>query len=243
MLRLPREKISRVYDEVEEIYSEERWRILREKRARAKKIMEALSKLGVKPIVHGSIARGDVHPGSDIDVVVLNNTPSYMIEYALYSAGYNIYLKRIIQATPNHTPKAYLILDPTEEVVVSFPLAKLLEREVEFYYFGGAVDLDGLSRNARVPGVNKKLEIIIPTERGHVKTSIIGREEWAASILGISIDTVLERVRVLSRRDEVGRTGVYLKIELEPSESIEDAISREASRNPALRRVLMRRGV
>ncbi len=239
---MPREKVSRRPDEVEVTYSEEHWRLLEEKRSLAKKILRSLSKMGLAGIVHGSVARGDVRRDSDVDVVVLSPTPSYLVEYALLNSGFQIYYKKIVQATPAHTPKAYLVLEPQEKIMVSFPLVKLTRRETEFYFFGGALDLAGLEEGKRVPGVNKRLELIIPTEKGHISTSIIGRESWAANLLGISVDTVLERVRVLTRRDEIGRTGVYLNITLSPSESIEEAFEREVSRNPALRRTLRSRG-
>ena len=233
-----REKVAGRGEEGEVIYSVERWRVLREKRASASHLMKALSAMGLYSVVHGSVARGDVSPGSDVDVFIPQSIPSYKLELSLERAGLKIYAKRIVQATPSHTPKVYYILDPEEKIVVSFPLARLGVREMEFYYFGGALDLEGLLRDRRVPGVDKRLILILPTPRGHREESIIGREAEVARILGIGIDTVMERVRVLSRRDEVGRTGVFLSVELSPDESVEEAVSRIASRNPAFRRAL-----
>ncbi|MEM0320608.1 MAG: hypothetical protein QXS67_04270, partial [Candidatus Nezhaarchaeales archaeon] len=60
--------------------------------------------------------------------------------------------------------------------------------------------------------------------------------------VGVSLDVVQERIKVLMRRDEVGRTGVYLKYEVNPHESFEEALMTLASKDPALRRVLISRG-
>ncbi|MEM1921670.1 MAG: DNA polymerase subunit beta, partial [Desulfurococcaceae archaeon] len=56
-----------------------------------------------------------------------------------------------------------------------------------------------------------------------------------ASKLGISIETVLERIRVLSRRDEIGRTGVYVKYELSQNDSFEKTLNEIARKNPSIR--------
>jgi predicted nucleotidyltransferase len=59
-----------------------------------------------------------------------------------------------------------------------------------------------------------------------------------ARLLGISVETVIERVRVLTRRREHGRTGVFLKVELNPEDSVEEAVARVARENPMFRRRL-----
>jgi predicted nucleotidyltransferase len=129
-----------------------------------------------------------------------------------------------------------------ERRVVSFPLAKLSKTEYEFYYFGGAVTFRELREGKRVPGVDKRLMLIEPTPEGHRESPVIGREAIVAKIVGVSLETVLERVRVLSRRDEIGRTGVFVKIELEPWESIEEAVRDIARRNPLFRRAMRAKG-
>ncbi|AFH42995.1 nucleotidyltransferase domain-containing protein [Fervidicoccus fontis] len=237
-----REKVSKNYDEFYFEYGEKELKILNEKRKKARNIMGILESKNIRSFLHGSVARGDVHSKSDVDIVILQDIPSYVIELTLESFGILPVLKRIVQATPSNSPKAYLILDPEEEVVVSFPLTKLMKREVEFYSFGGIIDYGQLMKNVRVPGVNKKLELIKPIEEGYTKSSIIGREEEIASLLKISIDTILERERVLIRRDEKGRTGVYLNIELYPEDPIEDAVLKASEKNPALKKVLRERG-
>lgn len=226
-------------DYLEVRYDERRWRLLREKREKALKVMTALKPLNIPTITHGSIARGDVDEDSDVDVVIVEPPrPFSLIEFYLESRGFKIYRKIIVQAHPGYTPKAYLHLDPGEELIVSFPLAPLKPREREFYRWGGEVGPGDLATGTRVPGVNKELRLIIPKPWGHIEYSVIGREGEAARILGVSIETVLERVRVLTRRREVGRTGLFLEEELDPSEPVEEAIKRLASRNRIFRRAI-----
>jgi len=236
-----KEKITRYTDERIIIYTEKELEILQTKRDQAKRIMNILKKSGLNSILHGSLARGDVHEKSDIDIALLNPVPSYMVEIALEKLGEKIFERRIVQATPASTPKGYIILDPEELMVVSFPLSKLQTREQEFYKFGGLITLEDLEKDRRVPGVNKRLELIVPVDLGYKISSIIGRESEVASLLDISIETVMERIRVLSRRDEVGRTGVYINKILEPGESFEQKLKEIMERNPAVRRTLMGR--
>lgn len=238
---MTREKVSSPGVEREVVYSERHWKVLAEKRRIAKELMESLKQQGIYSIVHGSVARGDVKEDSDVDVFIPYTIPSFKVELAIETTRYKILQKKIVQATPKHAPKAYLILDPQEKIVVSFPLARLTTRELEFYYFGGALDLNGVYREERKPGVNKRLEIVIPTPRGHREFSILGRESEVAKILGVGIDIVLERVRVLTRRDEVGRTGVFLERSLPPEASIEAELEELKKKNPALRRAMEER--
>ncbi len=233
-----REKVVRRGETRVIVYDEVRWRILRDKREKALRILEALRQGGVRAIVHGSIARGDATETSDIDVFIPYTVSSMMIELLLERHGLKPVYKVIVQATPQSTPKAYIVLDIDEERVVSFPLAKLSKTEYEFYYFGGALDYEGLVSGKRVPGVDKRLMLIEPTPEGHIESAIIGREAEVARIVGVSLDTVLERVRVLTRRDELGRTGVFVKVELEPWENIEEAARRIARENPLFRKIL-----
>ena len=78
--------------------------------------------------------------------------------------------------------------------------------------------------------------LIEPTEKGHMESSVVGKEEAAAKILGISAETVLDRVHTLMKRDTVGRTGVFVKRELMPDETFELALKRLSDMNPAVRR-------
>jgi len=181
----------------------------------------------------GSVARGDVHRGSDIDVALLDPRPPSLVEEHLRLAGFAVAARELVQATPLSTPKLYIHLSGGEKV--SIPLAKLSRVEEEFYRFAGSITLEQLTRGERVMGVNKRLLAIIPTGAGHIEFSVIGREAEVADLLGVSIDTVMDRVKALTRRDEVGRTGLYLRIEIPEWESPESVIARVAKRVPALR--------
>ncbi len=78
--------------------------------------------------------------------------------------------------------------------------------------------------------------LIEPTEEGHVESAVVGREEGVANLLDISLNTVLDRVYALLRRDEVGRTGVFIEKQLAPDETFEQALKQLADQNPAVRR-------
>lgn len=234
-------KVSRKGEAKEVTYDRQRWRMIHEKRSSALQIMKMLDYSGLGCITHGSIARGDVNPKSDVDIAFLRPIPSFRIQTALEVGGFEAKKKVIVQATPRSTPKGYFILDPLEKLTVSLPLAKLTATEVEFYYFGGALSLNDLESGVRVPGVDKRLMLIEPTGFGHVESSILGREGEVAAQLGISTGTISERVRVLTRRDNIGRTGTVLKVGLEVGEAFEQVMERMAARNLILRRMLLKR--
>jgi len=218
----------------EVIYSNNHWKLLEKLRSKAIKIMQILKARGLTPIIHGSIARGDVKPSSDIDIVIPYQVPSFKIETALEQAGIIPQQRMLVQATPKHVVKAHIQID--ENTTITFPLMELRKLEREFYKFGGELTLDELLENKRVPGVDKRLMLIIPTEKGHLETPVIGREAEVARQLKVSIDIVNERVRVLTRRDEIGRTGVYLKRILTKNESFEEVLKKLVDQNPAIRR-------
>lgn len=218
------------------VYDREKWLLLERLRSRAKEVMLALRRRGLESIVYGSIARGDVKPTSDVDVFIPYPPSPFLVEGALLDAGFEILGKSIVQATPSYALKGYL--DLGGNTTVSFPLTRLKRREREFYAFGGKLSLEGLLEGKRVPGVDKRLMMIEPTSKGHVEWSILGREGEAARLLGISIDTVLERVSVLTRRRKVGKTGVFLKWEFPPDKSFEEAIDDLVKRKPEVRKRL-----
>lgn len=235
-----RKKPVRVGDRIEVVYSDEHWKLLSELRSKALEIMERLEGLGLRTIVHGSIARGDVSPTSDVDIVIPYVVPSYRVEVILDELGIKPFKRLLTQATPAHAVKAHIYLD--ERTIITFPLTSLTRHEREFYKFGGELSFIELKEDKRVCGVDKRLKLIEPTPMGHYEEPIIGKELYAANKVGVSLDVVQERVKVLMRRDEVGRTGVYLKYEVNPHESIEEALVALASKDPALRRVLSLRG-
>lgn len=205
--------------------------------------MAPLAQFNLSPIVHGSVARGDVKPSSDIDIFIPRPIPVYILTLALERAGFTVVKYVLVQATPSMAPKLYAILDHEEKRVVSFPLVNLSKTEYEFYYFGGALTYNELRRGLRVPGVDKRLVLIEPLPEGHRELSILGREGLVARIIKISVDTVMERERILSRREQYGKTGVFLKVEIPPTEgSVEEAINRLQKKNKWFRRVLLERG-
>ncbi len=222
----------------EVIYSNDTWNILKSKRKKALDVMEALEGLSLNLLAVGSIARGDVREESDIDIVITEYPQPYKVEILLGRRGYRIYRKVIIQATPSYTPKAYLYLDPYDEIVVSFPLSKLKPREVEFYKWGGCINYKEIEDNKRTPGINKELKVIIPTEFGHVEYPIFGMEGKVSKILKISISTIMERERVLTRRRELGRTGVFLEYEINADEPIESVMKKLSRDNVYFRKAI-----
>jgi hypothetical protein len=180
--------------------------------------------------------RGDVNRKSDVDVFIPNQSSSFIVETALEKASIAVNNRLIVQATPTYAMKAYIEIE--DNTSVSFPLMKMRKVEREFYEFGGEASLDDLKKNVRVLGIDKRLMLIEPTEKGHRESTIIGREDQIAKLLGISAETVLDRVHALLRRDEVGRTGVFIEKELSNDENFEMALKRLADQNPAVRRRL-----
>jgi uncharacterized protein len=221
-------------DYKEVTYKSERWTLLNEFRSKAEGVMAALERFHLQSIVHGSIARGDVKKNSDIDVFIPEIQNSFLVETALEKAGVTFNARLIVQATPNYAMKAHIEID--EGTTVSFSLMQMRRVEREFYRFGGEANLAQLKAEVRVAGVDKRLMLIEPTEKGHVESSIIGREESTAKTLGVSAETVLDRVHTLLKRDSVGRTGVFVKKELTPDETFELALKKLSEKNPAVRR-------
>jgi predicted nucleotidyltransferase len=215
-------------------YDSTRWALLDELREKAMRIMAALEDFRLRTLVHGSIARGNVNKDSDIDVFIAEPQSSFLVETALERAELPINARFLTQATPNYAMKAYIEVDAGSSV--SFPLMRMRRVEREFYRFGGEVNLQKLKTGTRVAGVDKRLMLIEPTKKGHVESSIIGREEAVAKHLGVSGETVLDRVHALLKRDEVGRTGVFVKREVSLDETFEMVLKRLADENPAVRR-------
>ena len=216
-------------------YNSSHWALLAELRDRAIELMKHLDEAGIHSVVYGSLARGDVSQTSDIDIIIPYNLPSYRLELVIRKG----IERKIVQATPSSVLKGHISLE--NDIVVSFPLFKMMSRESEFYRWGGQADLSQLRDNVRVPGVDKRLLLIDPTESGHIESGVISYEHEVAKKVGVSIDIALERVRVLTRRDKVGRTGVYTSITLSPEESFEVVARNLRDSDPALRRTIERR--
>jgi predicted nucleotidyltransferase len=221
-------------ERVEVVYDKKRWELLKQLRSKTIQIMEMLDSCHLRSIVHGSITRGDVSETSDIDLFMPDPPSSFVIETALERSGFQVYQRTIMQATPLYALKGYIELDP--QTSLSFPLVKLRPVEKDFYRFGGEASLSTLKEEERVPGVDKRLMLIEPTTEGHVENAVVGREEDVANLLGVSLNTVLDRVRALLRRDDVGRTGVFIQRELARDETFEQAMKKLADQNPAVRR-------
>ena len=215
-------------------YNNARWELLELLRKKAIKVIKALETFHLQSTVHGSVARGDVNSNSDVDVFVSEIQNSFLVETALQKAGVKANARLIVQATPTYAMKAHIEID--EDTSVSFPLMEMRKVEREFYKFGGEANLNQLENRVRVAGVDKRLMLVEPTEFGHIESSIMGREEIVAKVLGISVDTVLDRVHALTKRDRVGRTGVFIKRELGLDETFELALKKLADANPAVRR-------
>jgi len=234
-VRMAKKPVKRA-ERVEIIYDNSRWKLLKQLRSKAVEIMETLDNCHLRSIVHGSIARGDVSETSDIDLFLPEPSSSFIIETVLERFGFPVYKRTIVQATPLYALKGYIGLG--QQSSLSFPLVKLRPVEKDFYRFGGEASLSALREEKRVLGVDKRLMLIEPTVEGHVESAVVGREEEVANLLGVSLNTVLDRVRALLRRDEVGRTGVFIEKELAPDETFEQAMKKLADQNPAVRRRL-----
>jgi len=220
----------------EVVYDEEHWQLLRSLREKALKLMKPLADHGLNPIIYGSIARGDVRDDSDIDIFIQYPISSAMIELYLQEYGIKPIERLLIQATPSHVPKAYLVID--ELTSISFPLCKMRSDEIGFYRLAGQIEYEELKADRRVPGMNKQLILIIPTPRGHEELPVEHNIEEAAKVLGVDPATLRNRVRVLKRRREFGRTGVYRKLEIQRDKTFEEVFEELLARDPALRRRL-----
>ncbi len=215
-------------------YTEEHWMLLTALRGEAQTLMRPLASAHIECLAYGSLARGDVKPTSDVDIFIPTPPAPELVEAALERSGIRAAEREIVQATPGYAAKGYIYTG--ERRGYSFPLVRRLPAERDFYGFGGSGNLKQLEDGVRVPGVDKRLMLIEPTPRGHVESSIQGREGEVAHLLGVDSRIVLERVRTLERRRAVGRTGVFMKHTLEPGESFGEALRLLSLRRPAVRR-------
>lgn len=219
----------------EVVYDKSQWTRLEGLRQKAMEVMALLEPAGIATFAYGSIARGDVTKSSDIDLIVLQPLSSYRLEVVL---GKGV-RREVVQATPSTVIKGHIHLE--NGIVVTFPLFKLMPREEEFYRWSGMVDIKQIRSGVRVSGVDKRLLLIEPTETGHLEHGVIGYEHMAAKKLGVSTAIVQERVRVLTRRDSVGRTGTYLTRPLSEEESFEVVAKSLKDKDPAIRRTIEKR--
>ncbi len=221
------------------IYSENHLKLLQQKRERSKTLLEMFVKEGLNPFIYGSIARGDIHNDSDIDMVLIQLIAPYQIEIILEKNGFNNYFREIIMATPADTLKLYIYLNELESITI--PLSKFNKKSSEFYDFGGKINLNQIINRIRVPGINKRLVLIQPTSDGHEEYSIIGNENLAAKQLSVSINLINERKRVLLRREKFGKTGVFLKRSIGVGETTELVLKKLSNKHTIVRKKLLKR--
>ena len=114
------------------------------------------------------------------------------------------------------------------------------DKELDFYKFGGCMNLDSLMKKNRVAGVDKRLVLIIPLKDGHyeIPANELDVSELA-DFLGVGVEIVNERFRVLERRREIGRTGVFLSEIVHDFESFETKLKEIVDRNPLVKRRLV----
>jgi len=230
-----RRKTAEMGERREVVYDNARLETLRRLRARAQEVLESLDAAGLDGIVFGSVARGDVKPTSDIDIFIPQVASSMQVLLAL--DRFHVLGTTITQATPRALVKANVELE--DNTTVTFPLIPPREVELEFYRFGGAIGLKGIQEGLRVPGVDKRLMLIEPTPEGHVETPLSDLAPGiVAKKINVSQRIVEERMRVLERRADVGRTGVYLMRPVAPEESVERVLADLIAEDPALRRRL-----
>ncbi|TFF98477.1 MAG: DNA polymerase subunit beta [Promethearchaeota archaeon] len=218
------------------IYSQSHIELLEKKRAQALNLLRLFRKNNLNPYLYGSVARGDIHLDSDIDIAFLYRVPIFKIEYILQRNKIQTYNRELIMATPADSIKLYIYL--SELKCITLPLTKLNRSSQLFYDFGGKIDYNQLKERVRIPGIDKRLVLIKPTEKGHEEFSIINQESIAAKTVGVPIDIINERKRVLLRREKHGRTGVFLKKELNLNETVQGALKRLAKNNPIIRKKL-----
>ena len=210
-------------------YNQKTWKKLKDLRNKAIKTMEKIKQHS--PRIYGSIARGDVNQESDIDIIIPNKIPSFQIETKI-----NYQKRKIVQATPGSLIKAQIQINPKHQI--TFPLIKPKGNEMDFYKFGGQIKYKDLKQNKekRVPGVNKQLKLIQPTEKGHKEQTIINREPETAKKLKIDIEIIKERIRVLKRREKIGKTGIFINKELQPNQNFEKTLKKLKKQNPTIKR-------
>ena len=235
---MPKYRVEYKTDEQEIVYTQEHWDLIEAKMLKALEVTKPLFDNGIPYCVYGSIARGDVKPSSDFDILIKGNLTSFQVSLALETSGAHIIDKEIIQATPGDAVKGYFYLP--DDVSITLFLTSARDISYEFYDFAGNVDHDEIINRTRKPGINKNLIVIIPTEKGHREVSVLGNEGYAGEVLGISQQIIESRKRVLTRRDKIGRTGVFLKEFVDSDETMEGALKRIADKNPAVRRRLRR---
>ncbi len=217
------------------VYDERRWKTLREKRNVSERVLSALYSAGfTDAFVYGSVARGDVRPESDVDAFIPRPVNPEILQARIEELLGGWQKRVVVQATPTYAVKGYIYLDDLTSV--SFPMVEMRPSELLFYDVAGKVDLEGVRKGIRVPGMNKSMVAIIPVEDGHLEFPVELDVEKAARLIGVSPSALRERVRVLKRRREHGRTGLYREVELSADETFSGVLKWLLDSNPYLKR-------
>ncbi|MHA1989504.1 MAG: hypothetical protein ACW981_05190 [Candidatus Hodarchaeales archaeon] len=191
------------------------------------------------PFCYGSIARGDVELTSDADIII-DPTPTYKYEEILKEKWLS---RTLVQATPNQGPK--VVYEFPNNISLSVPITDLSQRESEFLNFGGKLSLPKFQNGEYAIGINKRLMLVEPQDKKGFSFKYISVKSMpihlVARKVNIGVGIILERIRVLSKRDEMGRTGLYLQHSLQPGEQPEKALKDLMKEKPALRKLLSKR--
>ncbi len=234
---MPRAKIQYEPIDLHVKYDEDQWDLFHSKRNLVREIANPLDSSGLKFLIYGSVARGDVNPLSDFDIIILQKISSFRIESLLEQSKIQILGKEIVQATPGDAIKAHIYLP--NETTLTFFLTNANEVSYEFYKFGGAITNAMLETDTRIPGVTKRLTLIIPDARGHREINLVGNEVHTQKLLGVHPKIIEVRKRVLLKRDKTGRTGVFLKKIILLDQNFEEELKKIADMNPIVRRKLL----
>jgi len=119
-------------------YSPEHWELLDNLRKHALKVTSVFAHHGIDSLTYGSVARGDITPKSDIDIILLTQIPSYRVELFLDETNLTLYHKKLIQATPNDIIKAHFELEG--DICITSLLTDFTSSPFEFYRFGEALN-------------------------------------------------------------------------------------------------------
>lgn len=191
------------------------------------------------PFCYGSIARGDINLSSDSDIII-DPSPTYKYEELLKNKWSS---RSIIQATPYQGPK--IIYQLNEQISLTVPFTTLSQRESEFINFGGSLSLPKFQNGEYSPGINKQLMLVeVQDKKGYSFKYISIKNipiHLVARKVNTGVETILERIRVLSKRDEIGRTGLYVNHMLQEGEQPEEVLRKLANEKPSLRKILNRR--
>lgn len=213
-------------------YSEKDWALLENYRDKGERFLSVLSDFDLRGFIYGSVARGDVNENSDIDIIILDKSPSYKVELALKEGGFENFRKKLAIATPWHLPKVHYLIG--EKAMVTIPLENPKEVERDFYKFGGLLNFKDLKERKRVSGVDKRLVLIEPIKKGHKENQVIGNEGKVSKKLDVCLEIVEERVEVLTRRNNVGKTGIFLEKEIPQERSPEEIWKKIKDKNPEI---------